>query len=275
MSLPKVLLLDGDGVIWIDTDPIKGAIESLNKIRALGVRLVLVTNNCSKTRGQYLKFMEKMGLYGFTEDDVFTSGYATALYLKQNNLNKVFVSGFDGLMDEFRLHNIDVHTLETDPEVMPVDAVVCSKSPRFSYDELARGMVLCRKYGAKLVGTNPDITFPMAGGVLICGSGSIVGAFENAVGSKATVIGKPNDPMFDTMMSALGVSKDEVIMVGDRMLTDIPFARRHGARAILVLSGIDKREDGENAPEEERPTYILPSLVEVAELLENMKKNQQ
>ena len=128
MNLPKILLLDGDGVIWIDGAPIKGAIDSLKRIRNLGIRLVLVTNNCSKTRSKYLSFMEGMGIEGFTVDDIFSSGFATAAYLKDHNITKVFVSGFPGLMDELRLHGIEVHNVDTDPDIVPVDAVVVSKS---------------------------------------------------------------------------------------------------------------------------------------------------
>ena len=274
MSAPKVLLLDGDGVIWIDSEPIKGAIDALNKVRKLGIRTVLVTNNCSKTRSQYLSVMQKMGLEGFTEEDIFSSGYATAKYLVKENIKKVFVSGFTGLQQELRNHGIEVHTTETDKEPEKVDAVVVAKSESFTSNELSRAIYLTKKMGAKLIGTNPDPNFPMPHGILVCGSGAICSAFEEACGMKAKVIGKPNTPMFETVLSELGVSKDDVIMVGDRLITDIAFAARNGARSILVLSGIDTEEDVKKAEEKDRPTYVLPSLVEVAELLEGMIKNK-
>lgn len=271
----KVLLLDGDGVIWIDKIPIAGAIESLNKIRAMGIRLVLVTNNCSKTREQYLRFMENMGLQGFTEEDVFSSGYATAMYLKKHNIHSVYVCGFQGLCEELRLHGIDVHTLETDPEPRPVDAVVVAKSDTFTYDEIARGIHLVTKMGARLIGTNPDPNFPLAHGVLIPGSGASAKTFETGCNTKATLIGKPEDPMFYTMLDSLGVTVDDVVMVGDRLITDIAFAAHHGARSIMVLSGIDKREDAERAADEDKPTWIMPSLVECVDLLKPLAPSKQ
>lgn len=263
----KVLLLDGDGVIWIDKIPIPGAIESLNKIRALGIRLVLVTNNCSKTRGQYLKFMEAMGLEGFTVDDVFSSGYATAMFLLKHNIRRVFVCGFRGLVEELRLHGIEVHTLETDPELVPVDAVVVAKSDTFKYEELARGMTLVVKHGARLIGTNPDPNFPLAHGVLVPGSGGSARTFEEGTNQHATLIGKPEDPMFNTMLDSLGVGADDVVMVGDRLITDIAFAGNHNARSILVLSGIDTQEMADAAEGPMKPTWVLPSLVECVDLL--------
>jgi ribonucleotide monophosphatase NagD (HAD superfamily) len=84
------------------------------------------------------------------------------------------------------------------------------------------------------------------------------------------MVGKPEDFMFFTILEALGMSEDEVMMVGDRWITDIAFAARHGARSVLVLSGIDTEEDLKAVPPELRPTYILPSLVEVASLVEEL-----
>lgn len=273
-SIPKVLLLDGDGVIWIDNTPIKGAIDALNRIRKLGVRLVLVTNNCSKTREQYLKMLEKLGLEGFQVDDVFSSGYATAKYLQHHNISKVHVCGFDGLMEELTNHGIEVHSLKTDPEPQPVQAVVVSKSETLSHADISRGILLCKNYGAKLIGTNPDPNFPMHGGILICGSGSCVRAFEVGTNQVADVIGKPNKPMFDTVLLTLGVTKDDVVMVGDRMITDILFASRNGARSVLVLSGIDTEKDIQDFPEADHPTWVKPSLVELADMFEEMAKQK-
>jgi HAD superfamily hydrolase (TIGR01450 family) len=266
----KVLLLDGDGVIWIDKTPIPGAIESLNKIRSLGIRLVLVTNNCSKTREQYLQFMEGMGLKGFTVDDIFSSGYVTSLYLKSNGISEVYVSGFVGLMQELRQNGIKVHTIETDPEPQPVQAVIAAKSEIFTYQEISRGIELCRRFGAKLIATNRDPNFPLAHGVLVPGSGAVGRTFEVACQCSAIWIGKPENVMFDTVLRAVGVGIDDVMMVGDRLMTDIAFASRRGARSVLVLSGIDTEDMAKKVDPEDAPTYILPSLVDVAQVLESL-----
>ena len=273
---PKVLLLDGDGVIWIDDKPIAGAIDALQRVKKLGIRCVLVTNNCSKTRKQYLKVTNRIGLGGcFEEEDIFSSGYATAKYLNQNNIKSVFVSGFDGMQEELRNHGITVHNLDTDKEPQKVDAVVVSKSENFSSAEIQRGIYLVKNMGAKLIGTNPDPNFPMPNNILICGSGAICTAFERACNTKATVIGKPNKPMFDTVLTELGVTKDEIMMVGDRTITDIAFATKNGARSVLVLTGVETEEDAKNAPPENKPTWVLPSLVQVADMLEKMVQEQQ
>ena len=177
-------------------------------------------------------------------------------------------------MQELSQHGIEVHNMKTDPEPQPAEAVIVSKSESLSHADISRGIYIIKNFGAKLIGTNPDPNFPMAGGILICGSGACVRAFEVAVNQDATVIGKPNKPMFDTVLLTLGVTKDDVVMVGDRMITDIAFASQNGARSILVLSGIDTRDDVLKYPEQDRPTWIHPSLVEVADMFEEMAKKQ-
>jgi 4-nitrophenyl phosphatase len=217
-----------------------------------------------------LSFLHSIGLSNFTIDDVFSSGYTTALYLKCQNILTVFVCGSPGLCAELTLHGIEVHTLATDPEPKQVDAVVCAKGDQFRYDEITRCIYLVKKCGARLIGTNPDPNFPVAHDVLVLGSGAVAGAVEAGTGVVATMIGKPEDPMFFMILEALGMTVDEVMMVGDRWITDIAFAARHGARSVLVLSGVDTEDDVRDVPAELRPTYVLPSLVEVASLVEEL-----
>lgn len=275
--LPKVLLLDGDGVIWLESVPIPGVVDALNGIRELGVRLVLVTNNSSKTREQYLKVIEKIGLVGFTKEDILSSGFATAMYLKEQNMKRVFVSGYAGLIEEIKALGITAFTdeLSEADEEIGIDAIVVSKSPNFTYDDLSYTIYLHRRFKCELIGTNPDPNYPVAPQKILPGSGAAVCCFESALDTTATVIGKPNDAMFNTVLSYMGCTKDEVMMVGDRIITDIYFASRHGARSVLVLTGVDTMKDVEEASESDRPTYVLPSLVEVYDLLKTFAKQDQ
>ena len=272
--LPKTLLLDGDGVIWIESVPLPGVVDALNEIRSLGVRLVLVTNNSSKTREEYLRVIESIGLQGFTKEDVFSSGFAVALYLKDCGISRVFVSGYSGLIKEIRMAGITVFTdrLPASEEAQGVEAIVASKSPNFTFDDLSYAISLQRRYKCRLIGTNPDPNYPVPHQRILPGSGAAVACFESALDTEATVVGKPEDVMFEKVLEYTGCTKDEVMMVGDRICTDVKFASRHGARSVLVLSGVDTMKDVEEAEDIDKPTYVLPSLVEVAELLKGMGK---
>lgn len=274
--LPKVLLLDGDGVIWIESVPIPGVVTALNEIRKLGIRLVLVTNNSSKTREEYLRVIESVGLEGFTKEDVFSSGFAVALYLKECGISRAFVSGYSGLIKEIQMAGIKVFTnrLPPEEESLGVEVIVASKSANFTFHDLSYAISLQRKYKCRLIGTNPDPNYPVSHQRILPGSGAAVACFESALDTEATVIGKPEDVMFDAVLKYMNCTKDEVMMVGDRICTDVKFASRHGARSVLVLSGVDTMKDVEEAEEIDKPTYVLPSLVEVAEMLKEMSKEQ-
>jgi 4-nitrophenyl phosphatase len=256
------LLLDMDSVIWINGTPIAGAVEALNSLRQIGVRVALVTNNSGKTRSQYAAFLERIGVSGFTPDDIFTAGYATALYVKRHNaLNSGILSPVG--TSQQRLHH--PHTLlSPDPAVK---AVICGLGYHFTWAELCRGIYLVKKFGARLLAVCPDPRFQQGRGVLVPGSGAIARAFEIACGVKATVMGKRAQPMFAAVIGALGVAPEDDVMVGDQLATDIAFAALSGARSVLVLSGVDTEQDVAKVPEAARPTYVLPSLVQVVDLV--------
>ena len=237
----------------------------------MGIRLVLVTNNASKTRLQYQEHLQKMGLDCFDQTDIFSSGYGTAVYLKSQKINNVFVIGFDGLREELRNHGIQVHDITTDPQIIPVQAVIIGKTDTFSFEEINRGIDLVCKYNAKLISTNIDPTFPLAHGVLVPGAGACAKTIEEGCGKKSDVIiGKPSKILFDIVLNELNVTVDDIIMVGDRIITDIAFASRNNARSILVLSGVDTQKTVDEADEMDKPTYVLPSLNEIVELIEKM-----
>ena len=126
-------------------------------------------------------------------------------------------------------------------------------------------------FNAILVGTNIEPNYSLANGVIGPGSGACVRTIEEGCGKKAITVGKPQKIMFDIIINELGLMPSDVMMVGDQLITDIAFASTNGARSILVLSGLSKQKDADEAPENNKPTYVLPSLVQVAELLENLK----
>jgi phosphoglycolate/pyridoxal phosphate phosphatase family enzyme len=269
---PKAVLSDCDGVIWVESEAIPGSVEALNEIEEMGIRRILVSNNSTRTRVEYMAITKNFGLSGITQDCIFSSGFACALYLRNHDMLRVFVIGSPALIEEIRLAGITVFTnaLSPEEETNGIEAIVVSKSPKFGYEELKYSIYLYHKFRCPLIGTNPDPTVPAPNGTVTMGSGSFVACFEMALGTKATIIGKPCEPMFETVLKFLNCTADQVIMIGDRLCTDIQFASRHGARSVLVLSGIDQMNDVEKIPESDRPTYVLRSLADVVPLLRAM-----
>jgi NagD protein len=95
--------------------------------------------------------------------------------------------------------------------------------------------------GARLIGTNPDITGPGEYGI-IPACGALIAPIEIATRRKAYFIGKPNPLMMRTGIRRLGVAREEAAIIGDRMDTDIISGIESELDTVLVLSGVTTRD---------------------------------
>ena len=121
----------------------------------------------------------------------------------------------------------------------------------------ARRDTLEIRRGAKFVGTNADKTLPSAEGD-IPGAGAIIAAIQAATDVAPLVIGKPERAMFDIAVEKLGVTREAIAMLGDRLETDIEGAQRAGLRSILVMTGITTRES--LAQSKVQPDFVFENL---------------
>ena len=117
--------------------------------------------------------------------------------------------------------------------------------------------------GARLIGTNADITTPTdKGEVPACKA--LVAPVEYATNRAAYFVGKPNPLMMRAAMErfhAVGIHSADVAMIGDRMDTDIIAAMESGLDPILVLSGVSSRETVSRFPF--RPRLILNGVGDI------------
>jgi 4-nitrophenyl phosphatase len=167
------------------------------------------------------------------------------------------VVGGDGIREALGARGVEV----VDPNAVgaAVDALVVGYTRNFDYDVLARAMRAVRA-GARLIGTNPDPTYPTPDGVLP-GAGSLVTAIAYASGVEPTFAGKPHAPTVEAVWARFGKVD---VMVGDQPGTDGVLARRLGARWALVLTGVTRRAD---LPVEPTPDVIADNLAALAKTL--------
>ena len=83
-------------------------------------------------------------------------------------------------------------------------------------------------------------------------------AIATAAGVKPVVVGKPEVLMMEKGIEQLGLQPNEVVMVGDRLDTDILAGNRAGAMTALVLTGVSQREDLETS--DVLPDYVFADL---------------
>ena len=275
----KNVLFDADGVLWVGGKTIPAAPDSITKLREMGLNVFIVTNNPTHTRQAIADKMTGRGFKNITPDMIVSAGYVTAQYLYSHGFKdkrrKVFVVGEKGLIQELRdngVNAIGVDDLPDDPiEDLKLDptilACVVALDMTLTYRKLAIGNRVIVENDAILIGTNCDNALPLGNGVFVPDAYPNILALQNSSGRKAIVLGKPSKLMFEPLHLLRGLDVGETLMVGDRLNTDIMFAKNIGSRGCLVLTGITTREDAMAVPVEERPNYIVQSIANIPELV--------
>lgn len=256
-QVPRVVLCDLDGVVWLAHRPIAGSVEAIAQLRQAGVRVLFVTNNSFSTLDEQHQALGAIGVPA--TGDVVTSAMSAVTAIKPSW--RVLVCGGRGLIEEVRATGAEtVVVYENRPVSGSFDAVVVGFHREFDFQVLADALTAVRG-GALLIGSNYDPTYPTPDGP-IPGGGSIVAAIEKATGVSALITGKPCAPMAGLVRDMCpGVDVSDMVMVGDRDDTDGAFARTLGCRFALVLSGVTP--DGKDVAAD----IVAPSLAGVVQQL--------
>ena len=249
----RVLLVDLDGTIVRGDEPIPGAREALEAARVRGARPVFVTNNATRTPADVVSHLAAAGVAA-RPDEVVTSAVATASMLSARGTRTVRVVGEAALRSALVVEGIEI--LADGPSARP-DAVVVGLDRAATYDSL-RTAAFDVQRGAHLVATNADGSYPVPGGVAP-GAGALVAALEATTGVAAEVVGKPHPELLRTARGRADAAETlPVLVVGDRLDTDVAGASGLGWDSLLVLTGVTTREQVEAS--ELRPTFVAPNL---------------
>jgi 4-nitrophenyl phosphatase len=230
----RALILDMDGVLWRNTQSIGDLPSIFSDIEKLNLKVVLATNNATKSIEQFLSKLESFGVK-LEPWQIVNSAQATAHYLsqKQPDGGSVFVIGESGLVEILQENGFSVS------DENPL-AVVVAMDTGINYEKLRKATLLIRS-GVPFIGTNPDRTFPTPDGQ-VPGAGSFLATIEAATDIQPIVIGKPNPAMYQFALERLGTTPDETLVVGDRLETDIAGSQKLGSPCALVLSGVTDEE---------------------------------
>jgi len=248
----KGFICDMDGVIYHGDRLVEGAKEFVDWLKSNNKKFLFLTNSSAKSPRELQTKLARFGIHVETEHFI-TSAQATASFLAgQSPGVGVYVIGESGLINA--LYEAGFYVDHVNPKYVVVGE---SRSYNFEQIELAVQLVL---KGAKLIGTNSDLTGPSEKGITPA-CRALVAPIELATGRKAYFIGKPNPLMMRHAIKRLGCRPEETLIIGDRMDTDIIAGIESEIETALVLSGITKREDLELFPYE--PTYILDLAADI------------
>ncbi len=257
------ILLDLDGSVYVGRNPIAGAREALERFRNKGLKILFLTNNSTMTSEEYSEKLRKMGIE--TDPNQFlTSGEAASQYiLEEWGPSRVLAITGNGFKEYCKRMKHEVLTVE---DWRLADCVVIGLDKDFNYAKL-KAAYRAIINGARFIATNIDSTIPSEDG-LDPGAGSIVAAVREAVGKEPIVVGKPSRIIMDLALKRLSLNVNEILVVGDRVETDVAAGKVIGADTALLLSGATTKEDLEKIPQENRPDYISENLLELYKLLE-------
>lgn len=234
----KALILDMDGVIWKSDTPIGDLSAIFKRIRERGLKFVFATNNGTKTPAEYRRKLSEFGV-DIEPAQVVTSAMGIAFLLGQKypRGTKIFMIGEAGIRSALEEKGFEILSVEKAPDAQ---AVVMGIDREISFQKIAEATLLVRA-GVPFYTTNTDRTFPTPRGE-IPGSGAWLSVVTTATGVDPIIAGKPFPYLMELSLETLGAKKEETLVVGDRLETDIAAGQSVGCPTALVLSGVSTLE---------------------------------
>lgn len=256
----KLFLFDMDGTIYEEDKVFDGTIELLNNIKESGHQYVFITNNSSKSLDDYIKKVNRLGISA-DRDNFYTSTQATIAYIQENFKDKlVYCMGTESFLSEMKKNKINI-TTEVD---MSADAVVIGFDTELTSSKLRNTCEMLQK-DIPYIATNPDLACPVSFG-FIPDCGAIGKMIECATGKLPLYIGKPAPTMVNFVMKKFNYKKEETVVIGDRLYTDIAVGLNAGVTAICVLTGETKFEDLKDS--DIKPTFVFESVRGICSIIE-------
>ncbi len=250
----KAFLIDLDGTLYLGDTPVEGSAQFLNFLKSERIPFLLLTNNSTRTPEQVSEKLRKLGME-VEPEKIYTSASALEDYLKEHypHPRRAYIIGEDGIKEVLR--KLGWELLENHNGA---DFVIVGLDRMVNYDKLSEAVLAIQK-GATFIACNRDSSFPTPYGFLP-GAGAIVNAIVTVTKVEPIILGKPNDYIIKYAVRRLNVDLMDVAVVGDRLDTDILLAKRLGMKAVLVMTGVEKKPE---EIEEANPDFVFKDVGEL------------
>jgi len=255
LNAKKCLIIDGDGTVYVGVKPVPGTIEFIQK-KQNEFDCYFMTNNTSRDLNGYIQKLKGLGIE-IAEEKILSPLLPLVDYLQEKNIKNVYLIG-NTVFTEYLKKNITDLTITDDESKCEI--VILAYDTELTYEKLKNAALLLQNENIKYVATHSDVVCPTEKGY-IPDIGSMTTLLEKATTRTPEIIfGKPNPVLLKSILTKY--SKDDILIVGDRLYTDKAFADSAGIDFALVLSGETNREDIENE-------IIFPRLIinDLGELL--------
>lgn len=255
----KGYLFDIDGTIVLGDVLIPGAKEKIEELRKCGKKIGFYTNNSSKNPESYIEKFKKLGIE--TElKEIITAGVVLADYLKNScKGKKIFMVGTKDYKNYCKDLEIQIFDENDEFNFSEIDIVVVTLDSELNYKKLEIACKLLHRDGVEYLAANEDLVYPVEDSVFLPDCRAICNIIELCTKRVPKYFGKPKKAMLDYALRNLNLLKNETVIVGDRLYTDIASGYINGCDTILVLTGEAKRD----SKSVYNPTYVLESVVDI------------
>jgi len=245
-------ICDMDGVLYHGNNLLPGAAEFVQWLKREEKEYLFLTNSSERSPRELQQKLSRLGI-SVPAERFYTSALATAAFLASQSPGcSVYAVGEAGLINALYESGLAIN--DVDPEY-----VVIGETRSYSFEKIEKAVRLVLR-GARLIGTNPDLTGPSETGI-VPACGTLVAPIELAAEKKAYFLGKPNPLMMRSALKRLGCRREESFIIGDRMDTDIIAGLESEIESILLLSGVTSEQDLGSFPY--RPHYVLSGIGEL------------
>jgi len=249
-------MIDMDGTIYKGRNVIPGAKEFIDFLLLEEIPFVFLTNNSSHTREYYSEKLRSMG-FGVGRERILTSTIATVRFIKERRAGKkAFVIATPEVTRE--IEELGVKSHENDPDI-----VLLTFDRSITFDKINKAYHYIMN-GAELIATHPDDLCPTEDAYDV-DIGQFIHMLSYLTGTVPLVIGKPSALMLEMAAGEMGVDKENTMMIGDRIYTDMKMASDAGIGSILVLTGEAKISDLDGSVF--KPSYVLNSVADIPSIL--------
>ncbi|WP_227775676.1 HAD-IIA family hydrolase [Haladaptatus pallidirubidus] len=244
----EAIFFDLDGTVYLDDELVDDAKARLETLQESGVDVYFLTNNSSRWKDDYVEKLNSLGVE-CDMNSLLLSTDGVIQFLADTD-DEVFVLGTTAMRDALADHGIETDSDDPDHVVVGFDTELTYKKTREA--------TLAIRNGATFLLAHPDAVCPTAEG-MVPDCGSIGALVERATDRKPDrIFGKPNAEMIQHVLDANGYAPEDVVVVGDRLETDVQLAENVGCESVCVLTGDATRADVEQSDID--PTLVAPSI---------------
>ena len=250
----KGLLIDLEGVLYSDNKLIPGSIEVIKELRKNNLKLRFLTNTTTTPRNLIFNKLQDFG-FNIKEEEIFTPIIATKNYLRDNRVKKIALVTNVEIIEEFN----DYEIAQKNPEVVIMGDIY----KNFKWEILDRIFKLVYLENSALIALHQN-KYSMRDGKISLDLGPFVKAIEYSSGKKSILMGKPEKNFFDLAVKDLELIKDNILMIGDDITSDIEGSINANLKAIQVKTGKFQEKDLKYPTQ---PHYRIESINDLPTLL--------